>query len=329
MQTFTGLDYIKIDVANSFGLDRLPWAERIHWVNNNEPDLEKLRGQTNKSIAYAKAVRALRQAQAGEIVKHQVNLDATASGIQIMSAMSGCISGAKTVNLVNTGEREDVYDSMARRMTKICEKNFTRDDLKKPIMTFFYGSTAKPKEIFGEEGPELEAFYEALKTELPGAYQLRNLFLGLWEPDLQVYEWAMPDGHYAYVPVITPEEKGLEIDEENHFRFTMRVLKCKPKEQGLALAANIVHSVDAWVCRLMVKRAHAQGFRISPIHDCFYVHPNYANQLRQNYIDIMAELAEMNMVRIIVSQLKEMDFRYRKLSNDLPALIRESEYALS
>jgi len=329
MQTFTGLEYIMISIANAFGLDKLVWKNRIFWVRNNEPDLEKLANNAKHPHMYSKAVRAFRRVSVGLPTDFMINLDATASGVQIMSAMSGCIKGGKAVNLVNTEKREDLYSHMANIMSEICGYKIDAATIKKPVMTFFYGSTAKPKEIFGEDTPELAAFYQTLEEGLPGAYNLRNILIASWDPRANAYEWAMPDGHYAYVPVVVPEEKGLEIDEADHLRFTMRTLVCKPKEMGLALAANVVHSVDAWIGREMVKRSKEQGFNVIPIHDCFFCTPNNGNNVRYLYREIMADVAEQNLVTNILSQIYDTHFPYAKLSSDLPRLIRKSEYALS
>lgn len=42
MQTFTGIDYLRIDIASNFGLDKLDWDQRIAWVNTHEAQLEVL-----------------------------------------------------------------------------------------------------------------------------------------------------------------------------------------------------------------------------------------------------------------------------------------------
>ncbi len=195
-------------------------------------------------------------------------------------------------------------------------------------IAYFYGSTAVPKKIFGE-GEVLSHFYTALKEKLPGPSELMKLFQSHWNPTAIDYQWAMPDGHVVHIPVSTKEDKGLEIDEADHLRFTYRAEVVKPQLHGLALAANIVHSVDGWICREMVKGANINKFYLATIHDCFYAHPNHMNMVRELYRENLAKVADMNMVTAILSQISNKTVPYHKLSMNLEKDILFSEYALS
>ena len=176
MQHFTGTQYIMIDVANQFGLDRLNWKDRMHWVRNHRSDLPKLADNAANPIAYRKAIRALGCAEKGIETNHMMGLDATASGIQVMAIMSADIKAAETVNLVDPTTRRDLYTDVAISMSEFIGQPITREDVKRPVMTYFYGSERVPKSVFGE-AKGLDAFYQAMQETLPGPYQLRNLFL--------------------------------------------------------------------------------------------------------------------------------------------------------
>jgi DNA-directed RNA polymerase len=195
-------------------------------------------------------------------------------------------------------------------------------------MTTFYGSTEQPKRLLGE-GPELIAFYQALKEKATGAYDLMGIFQSYWNPNAEYHSWTLPDGHKARVPVTQTVERNLEIDELDHMRFAYRTKIVCPKSQSRALAANIVHSVDGWIVRQMVLGAKKQGFWMAPIHDCFFASPNHMNQVRANYVKIMAWLAQTNLVETILHEISGIYVPYIKLSNNLHQDILTAEYALS
>jgi DNA-directed RNA polymerase len=327
MQTFSGIEYVKIDIANQFGLDRLLWRDRIHWCNNNRPDLAELAENSERQHLFSKALRALEAAENGVPHRFIMGLDATASGLQMMAAMSGCRETARCVNLIDTGKREDVYQEVAETMTKYIGAEVSRKVVKKPIMTFFYGSQAQPKSIFGE-GDALTAFYSALGNLMPGAMELMKLFQSFWDPTASRYQWAMPDGHVVDWPVMAVKDQDIEIDEAHHTRFIYRSKYPQPQLQGRSLAANITHSVDAYACREMVRKCQKQGFHMVPIHDCFYAHPNDMNQVRQAYVEVLASISEQNLVTNILSQISGRTFQFRKRSN-LAEEILQADYALS
>jgi len=164
MQEFTGLEYIKIDVANTFGNDKDTWQERLHWFDMNKRDLPDIVSDTliaheeaqrslrpgqalelvkareelaEEPFMFAKAVEAFKRAERGDSIGHAVYLDATASGIQIMAALSGCMETAKAVNMIDPSVREDLYGWVVNGMNNILEPQdwVNRKMIKKPTMT--------------------------------------------------------------------------------------------------------------------------------------------------------------------------------------------------
>jgi hypothetical protein len=70
-------------------------------------------------------------------------------------------------------------------------------------------------------------------------------------------------------------------------------------------------------------------FEVVTVHDDFRAHPNNLNQLRMHYRDILAELAESELIGDILSQIHGVAGTYPKLSPGLGNKIRNSNYALS
>ena len=329
MLEFTGGQYINIAIANHYGMDQLTWDERIDWTDQRMGDLRSFTAEAKEPLLMEKAINALEDAQNGIPTGYIMGLDATASGLQVLAALTGCKKTAEAVNLTNTGKREDVYLKTSKQMSGLTGMTFDRKDIKKPLMTNFYGSTAEPKAIFGE-GEVLDAFYKAMEEELPGACLALEAIQSCWQVDALAHQWTLPDLHVARVKVMEMEQKKIEVGELDGATFTYQASVNKASDWGLSLAANIVHSIDGYIVREMVRRAYKQGWEILSIHDCFWCGPNHMNKLRQNYIDILAEIADSTLLQDILNEITgNPEGTIDKLSDDLGDCIRESEYALS
>ena len=134
MQQFTAIEYIKIDIANHYGLDKATWKTRLTWVNNNTAILECYDIDANSPILYSKAVRALREAQADKPIGHMVSLDATWSGGQLMAVLMRCAKTAEASNLINMGTRVDIYTTVQEWMNNTFNMITTRQDIKDCLM---------------------------------------------------------------------------------------------------------------------------------------------------------------------------------------------------
>lgn len=135
MQLFSGRDYLKIDIANNFGLDKDDWDDRLAWFNTNKANLEKLLPKAEEPALYFAAVKAYRKAEANQVVNYPISLDATSSGIQILAALTGDRKAAALCNVIDTGHREDAYTGL---YTAMCDKigdrtKIDRKDTKKAI----------------------------------------------------------------------------------------------------------------------------------------------------------------------------------------------------
>lgn len=419
MQTFTGWEYMLIDLANQYGHDKMLFEERIEWATNNLKTphmLETFIGSAENKPLFIKAVMAIRKVQRGEPTGHVIGLDAVCSGIQIMSALTGCIKGARATGLIDPNRRADAYSELQTLMQQELGTGFTvvRKAAKEALMTMYYGSKAKPIEIFGKDTPELNAFYMAAFNMAPGAWEVLQDLLASWQPYALVHEWKLPDGFDARVKVMKKidgddSRSKIEVDELGHATFTYEYYINEGSKNGLSNVANVVHSVDAYVLRSMHRRCNydvdtveiaaayiaealqiravfdatdkAEGkleyyiqqyersgmpdivilpyinsledalklnaqhleslqtiissmlvhepFAIITIHDEFKASPVNLNYMRQHYINIFAELAESNLLSDLLSQIHGTKGEFIKLSKDLPAMIRQSNYMLS
>lgn len=257
MQRFTAFEYMLIDAANHFGLDKLKWDERIDWAKRNLYNLEAFQSQADDPAQFCKAVLAIRKVQAGLPTGHLISLDAICSGIQVMSALTRCVKGCQATGLIDTGERPDCYTKTTQRMNEllkqagIAEVTVSRADAKDAMMTAGYGSHATPKRIFGDLTPY---FWQACKDVAPNAFILMDALLKTWKTEALYHSWELPDGFQVYCPVENEGTLRVRVDEMKeasvYFKYTENAVKEFSKEN----AANFIHSIDAFILRNMIRR---------------------------------------------------------------------------
>ncbi|CAA0365558.1 conserved hypothetical protein [Alteromonas alvinellae] len=259
MEKFTGKQYIKIAIANAFGLDKLLFEQRIKWVEaKTMEELHALVEDADEPAIYLGALLALEDAEAGRPSGFMVGLDACSSGVQIMGALMNCEITCKSTGLIDTGRRADIYTDVTGVMNNSPHINVkvVRKAVKSALMTHFYGSTMQPKEVFGEDTPELAAFYESLKDVALGATIAMEHLLGAWQPYAEEHSWSLPDGFVAVCPVMEKQDKRIEVDELDHATFTHRFEVKAGQESGLSIAANVIHSIDGMLVREMNRRCN-------------------------------------------------------------------------
>jgi hypothetical protein len=70
-------------------------------------------------------------------------------------------------------------------------------------------------------------------------------------------------------------------------------------------------------------------FKVVSIHDCFRCHPNYGNDLRQQYNLQLALIAKSDLLGFLISQIVGRPVNIGKLYPDLHKDIIKTNYALS
>lgn len=415
MKKFTGYEWLLIDAANQYGHDKKTFEERIQWTQSmldQGPGYIELKTPLAETKPlFAKAVMAIRKAQQGIPTGHMVGVDACCSGIQVMSVLTGCVNGARATGLIDPEVRADAYASVTAEMNTILGGSFTvpREDAKDATMTSFYGSKKRPKEIFGEDTPELNAFYQAATIVAPGAWELLQDLLASWQPYALQHAWKLPDGFDARVKVMAKREVRIEVDELAHATFTYEFFENTGSRTGLSNVANLTHSMDAFILREMHRRCNYDrdvmeaaaayiemelinrtlggqrqtepcegqmgyyvdqyqrstlasavilphlrvdnviklsqehlealavmvnamlerpSFELVTVHDEFKAHANNIDHVRWNYKEILAEIADSNVLDDLLSQIHGRPGTFNKLSFNLGDQIRKSNYGL-
>ena len=254
MKEFNPMQYLAIDIANQYGLDKLNYEDRIQWVKDNINYLEEYQHEAEEPILYYKAVKAFRQAQAGKPIGHTVALDSASSGLQLMSAMMRCKSGASLTGLIDPDTRTDAYTLITERVNAKLDSELAipRKDSKRALMTFLYGSKKVPKEVFDTN---VGLFYETVEEECNGAYTLLQILLDSWDKRALHHSWYLPDGHYAHCPVMETKVKRINLSEWGYTPVAT-VKENTTLKFGLSNPANVTHSIDSYVLRTMVRRCN-------------------------------------------------------------------------
>ncbi len=143
--TEEGIYWLKVALANARGYDKLPYDERVVYVDDNLDEILRCADsplettsfwtEADEPLMFLSGCKALSDALKGKLVHYPVPLDATCSGIQIYSGLLMDEEGARAVNVINNdaGRPADIYKEVAdvverRLMSGDYPKEFTFTD---------------------------------------------------------------------------------------------------------------------------------------------------------------------------------------------------------
>jgi hypothetical protein len=309
MQRFSGLQYLKIDIASNYGLDKKTWDERLDWFEAHKDRLHEMLATAETPALYFAGVTAYEKAMRGEASGYPISLDATASGLQILACLTGDRLAAELCNVIPFSDetyrvlRRDgytvVYEQMLDELGTAAK--IKRPDVKQAIMTALYGSQAIPKAVFGE-GPQLQCFYDTMKSLAPHAWELNEAFLSMWNPNALINSWVLPDNFHVHVKVM-----GL-ITERVHFLdepFDTVKKENMPTEEGRSLGANTIHSIDGMIVREMNRRCNYDPATIARVWSAL------------EGDDSMGEDADDEMVMTLWNHFKESGYLSARILDHL------------
>ena len=277
--TYSGLDYLKIDIANAAGQDKKLFEQRIDWFNNTIPDSVVTMDDTelmefcnsfnpdeidSKELLFT-GLKAYQDYWYKRPSGYRCQLDAICSGASIMSCLTADRKGLTNTGLLGE-ERSDLYSAVLNTMQRLYNKPliYQRDSIKKAVMCFLYGSIAEPERVFDGNTEIIEIFWKAVSIEASGAYELQQLLINNWNPKATYHHWMLPDAFEVHIPVIVEKEfTHTIIDEDDSFDITFKLKAEGTKKRSVSNCANMVHSIDSMLVREMTRRCmfdveHAQ-----------------------------------------------------------------------
>ena len=358
--TDVGLYWLKVHIANTYGIDKAPFDERVKWVEENRSSILEAAEDPMSSLGYwtiadspfefLASCMALQDHIQGRKVHLPIQLDAVNSGIQMYSGLLRDKTGAKSTCVIGN-VRSDLYEEVATRVEKKLSEgkypayvtfidkegvekvihtkveaesmigNFTRTMTKRNVMTVPYSVSLRgmkmqnwdvmdDMKLQGKDfwkGDEWvvnylwttlvhESIYEIVQGARAGQLYLKEVVGKLKEPamwhtpiyNLPVYQ-ALFKSKDMRIQTVLGTLSILEVSDEP-----------KRQKQLASVAANFIHSIDATILMWVVH--HISG-DIGTIHDCFLVHPNLGEEVRDKYKEGYVEVMKADPLKMFSEEL--------------------------
>ncbi len=125
-----GISWFKVHLANLFGVDKVSFADRIQWVNDNQDKLFACSEDPYTNTFWAEADKPFQALAAcfelAQIIYHGPNhltripvaLDGSCSGLQNLAMALRCEETGKSVNLIPNDKPSDIYTDVANMVTE-------------------------------------------------------------------------------------------------------------------------------------------------------------------------------------------------------------------
>jgi len=355
-----GTYWLKVHSANTYGLDKEEFPNRIQWAEENREAMLEAAEDPMGNLAYwtgadspyefLAACMALQDYVQGRKVHLPIQLDAVNSGVQMYSGLLRDKTGARSTCVIGN-TRSDLYAEVAngveKRLSDInyppyitftdkeglervvttkveadsMKGNFTRSMTKRNVMTVPYSVSLRgmklqnwgvmdDMKLAGKafwKGDEWvvnylwttlthESIFDIVKGARAGQEYLKDVARLLTKPAL----WHTP---IYNIPVFQAVYKANMVRVQTVLgtlsihEFTDEV---KRQKQLSSIAANYIHSIDATILMYVVDHI---GADIGTIHDCFLVHPNEGENVRDCYKEGFIQVMKADPLKLFAEEL--------------------------
>ena len=278
MITLTPWEYLMVDLANNYGNDKCTFHERVEWAESNAHQLGALaeeKGLWKEYYMFMKGIMTVENVIKGKPTGYGMGLDAVCSGLQIMGCLTSCMSSCNITGLIDPDKHADAYTSVLHQMQSYIEglPDSERQILKDCVMHTIYGSVTTPLIEYGtpdlDPTPESESFYDSMYDLAEGPMKLLEGLRDSWQPYAEYHSWQLPDGCHTHVRCVEKVEQRFVIDELWGKSFTSMYKDVVRKKNGVSIIANVIHSIDAFVMRTMVRRCTHHGHQTEMLQAAF------------------------------------------------------------
>lgn len=358
--TEDGIKWLRIHIANSWGLDKAPFVDRVKWTLYNRTKILTIANdpigtlsewtEADSPYEFLAGCFAYQDYIEGRKVHLPLQLDAVNSGVQFYSGLLLDKEGAESCCVIGN-DRSDLYGLVANRVNeklangeypksvtfntsegemrtcstrveaKSLEGKVTRSMTKTNVMTVPYSVTMRGMKMqnwatmdkLALEGKKFwegdewvvnyiltelnyESIFEIVKGARIGQQYLRELASLLDEPAL----WHTPIYNF---PVRQPvfKKKAVRVKTPlGTLELPTNTTILSKQKQLSGIAANFIHSIDSTLLLYCVENMSDD---IGVIHDCFLVHPNNGEEIRNHYKEGFIEIMSRRPLQMISNEL--------------------------
>jgi hypothetical protein len=239
--------------------------------------------------------------------------DCTSSGFQVISVVTKDRVMGKLCNMVSEGSeaadyktRNDVYSyvleqTQGSKMQKLLGEKYNRSLVKGVTMKLGYNQGAKGLLKSLAEDNVITRDHQYSQEMITAAKELQNkirrMFKGLDQfmrwcamiASLHGYfenpiEWTLPDGVRISMKYVMKSTSTIKLVGQKPLSYKTFTKIYDRSKTIASFSPNLVHSMDAYICRFILKQMTG---RLLVIHDAFGCHPNDVDKLHSTFEQAM------------------------------------------